>query len=99
MAQSEPEVHTFPSGDEPFRAVVAKTMELHRPATPDELAGLLRPAYQAVAVRERARLAEIPGSITVWYALRDGEGHLDDRLTSSAADLRAAADGSVVVEG
>jgi hypothetical protein len=68
-----PEVHTFPSDDERFRAAVIRTMERYHPPRPMALAELLREAYPAVDVRARDTLAHMAGWAPLWYAFRDGE--------------------------
>jgi hypothetical protein len=74
----EPEVHSFPSNDAQFRAVVDKTIELYAPTTPDGLAELIRPAYRFVDVVVRNAAEFANGARRIWYVFRDGEGVPDD---------------------
>jgi len=92
-----PEVHSFPSDDDRFRSVVAKTCELYSPVAPDALAELLRPAYPTVTVRERDGLARLDNDLTeVWYVFRDGEvvGNVERDRAVPGFDVPVAARGA-----
>jgi hypothetical protein len=76
---TRPEIHTFPSEDEHFRQIVAKTYDLYSPADTDALAELLRGAFRRVVVRERDSLGYLVNNgHSVWHVFRHGDAMPDD---------------------
>jgi len=76
---SRPEVHSFPSTDEQFRADIARALEHDVPGDPDSLARLLQQAYPRTRVIARYPLDQlIELGPPVWYAFRDGAIVSDD---------------------
>jgi hypothetical protein len=65
-------IHTFPSDDAAFNAHVRELVETNRPATPDELEGLVRQRHPSAVVHEREAIATSIGDTgPLWYVYRE----------------------------